>query len=242
MIRPEAYALFPRWILHSGLAMRLATECKTPNAWLLFRTLVEMDCEASPSRPGIVEASFGALGERAGLEPKKVETALKKLRKAGVVRCFLPDNEEEEGLYQIAAPLETPVAWEEVRRSVPGMLDLPDHAFRYALAPPDEVPSEVALETATPGGDGDDAPAADPKLRAVIDLYLDNVSMKMNALILDELRLIAARFDLPLVRKVFARAKAKEVQGLSWILAEIRREQRIKEKAAERRKKPGFEG
>src|SRR5690606_29490958 len=137
--------------------------------------------------------------------------------KSGVMRSFLPDNEEEDALFEIITPLATPTPWEEVRKNHPELFSLPDHQFRYATA--------TATEAPPPTKDGHD-----PKLKEVVDLYLDNVSMKMNAFILDELRLIAARFDLPMVRKVFARARTKEVQSLAWILREIRLEQKVKEK------------
>ncbi len=211
---------FPLWIEQSGLPLHLNETTKSPLAWLVFRKIVELDI-ATNRTPGTVEISLGELGTLVGLDAKKTEATLKKLRKGGVLRSFLPDNDEEPALFQVIAPLPTPVPWETVREQNPTLFKLPDHAFRYATgteeAPPEKPGTEVQ----------------DPKLREVVDLYFSTVSMKMNAFIFDELRLIAARFDLPLIRKVFARARQKEVQTLGWILKEIRREQVVKKQGAE---------
>jgi hypothetical protein len=223
-MKQPGFLLFPLWIERSCLPQYLAEKCKNPHAWAVFRKIVELDL-LSNSEPGTVEISARALGELLGVEPKKTYTAMKKLRKAGVVRAFLPDNEEEEALFQVMRPLETPVSYEQLRRSDPDLLRAPDEAFVYAIGPEDELQH-------------DDLSDADPVLREVVNLYLDNVSMKMNAFIFDELRLIRSRFDLPLIRKVFAKAKKKEIQTLGWILKEARLEQQIREKAKKEKEDP----
>lgn len=212
----EGFIRFPLWIERSGLPARLAEECKTPLAWMIFRKVVELDC-ARNRTPGVVEVSLRDLAELTAIDAKKLEATIRKMRKCAVLRSFLPDNEEEEALFEVIAPLATPIPWEEVRKAVPELFHLSDRQFRYAHAREDAPP---------PSPDG-----TDPKLKEVVDLYLDNVSMKMNAFILDELRLIASRFDLPLVRKVFARARTREVQSLAWILREIRIETKAKRKS-----------
>ncbi len=219
---------FPAWIEYSGLPAYLLGKCKSPHAWVVFKKIVELDC-AENREPGTVEISLNALAERLGMDAKRTRQAVTKLRKGGVLRSFLPDNEEEEALFQIVAPLPTPRSWEDVRRTEATMFGLADEAFRYARA----------TEEPATGNEEDH----DPKLRDVLGLYLDNVSMKMNAFVLDELRLISRRFDMALIRKVFGRAKKKEIQTLGWILREIRREQDVLERAAgERRKADGGDG
>lgn len=219
-LRSNGWIVFPLWIERSGLPLHLNESCKSPHAWALFRKIVELDIAAHPDAPGTVEIGVAALGDLVGLDAARTRQVLAKLRKGGVLRSFLPDNDEEEALFQPLAPLPTPVGWEEVRRRDADLASAPDEAFRYALAPAEQ-----------PVGDAQ-AVDHDPKLREVVNLYLDSVSMKLNAFVLDELRLISARFDMALVRKVFLRAKAKEIQTLGWILKEIRRERDIKEKAA----------
>jgi hypothetical protein len=208
----------PLWLPYSGLPVFIAEKAKTPLAWLLFWTVVQLDCQRHRT-PGIVEITPTELGALCGMTGEQVLKNLPKLRKTGTLRCFLPDNAEEDALLQVITPLETPIPWQAVRDAQPFLRALPDHAFRYAHACEDQPP---------PAG----RDQADPLLREVIDLYFDNVSMKMNAFILDELSLIARQYDLPMIRRVFAKARVKEVQGLSWILGEIRREKQIKERAA----------
>ncbi len=220
----NSWIRFPAWIEHSGLPVFLFEKCKSPQAWVVFKKIVELDCALNRD-PGTVEISIDTLAGRLGMDAKKTRQALTKLRKGGVLRSFLPDNDEEEALFQVVVPLPTPTSWEEVRRMEPDLFGLSDDAFRYAR------PVEAAAAE-----NNDDH---DSKLREVVSLYLDNVSMKMNAFILDELRLINRRFDLPLVRKVFARARKKEIQTLGWILREIRREQDILDRAAEERRRTG---
>lgn len=214
MVNDPVIIRFPRWLELSGLPVYLAEQAKGPAAWLLFRKLVELDCERNARAGGSVDASLASLHAVTGLSPDQVRKTVKKLRKAGLVRCFLPDNDEEDGLFQIIAPVPTPVPWQDVRATHPDLGELDASAFRYATAP----------ENAPPGGDE----APDDVMRAVVDLYLDNISMKLNAITAEELGLIARRYDLGLVRKVFARAKAKEVRTLGWVLREIRVEDRAR--------------
>lgn len=224
-VRNEGWIAFPLWIERSGLPAHMNAACKSPHAWAVFRKIVELDIARNPDAPGTVEIGIAALGDLVGLDAAKTRQALVKLRKSGALRSFLPDNDEEEALFQPIAPMPTPISWEALRAGDRDLARAGDEAFRYARAAADAPPSDAEPQDAEPQDD-------DPKLREVANLYLDNVSMKLNAFVLDELRLIAARFDMALVRKVFLRAKAKEIGTLGWILKEIRRESEIKEKVA----------
>jgi len=219
-IRNDGWIAFPLWLERSGLPAHLNDVCKSPHAWAVFRKIVELDIARNPDAPGTVEIGIAALGALVGLDAARTRQALTKMRKSGALRSFLPDNDEEEALFQPIAPMPTPVSCDALRASDRDLANATDAAFRYATAAPEAPPPDAKPED------------HDPKLREVVNLYLDNVSMKLNAFVLDELRLISGRFDLALVRKVFLRAKAKEVQTLGWILKDIRREHDTKEKAA----------
>jgi hypothetical protein len=162
-----------------------------------------------------VEISLLEIETLTGLTSAQSNAAARKLRKAGLLRYFVPDNEEEPALFQIITPLHTPLPWTEVREREPALQTAPDHSFRYAKETAEALPPDA------------DSPKADDRVREVTDLYLDLVSMKLNTFVLDEIRLIALRYDIGLVRKVFARARQKEVQSLAWILKEVRREMEI---------------
>ncbi len=229
MNQPRAVNVeFPLWIGRSGLPGHLAETCKTPNAWLLFRTIVEQDMMTN-RQPGTVEISLREIETLTGLTAVQAGAAARKLRKAGVLRYFVPDNEEEPALFQVITPLVTPVPWTDVREREAALRSAPDHAFRYAKESSEASPPDAG------------SPKADDRVREVTDMYLDLVSMKLNTFVLDEIRLIAMRYDMALVRKVFARARQKEVQSLAWILKEVRREMEV-EKARTREKKSGEAG
>lgn len=204
-MNPEPRAEFPLWIEWSGLPQHLYDLGKGPAAWLLFRKIVEIDIASHRSAPGVVEVSYATLTAATGLPPDKTRKCVKTLRKGKLLRAFLPDSDDEDALFEVLTPLVTPVPVEELIRDRPELARVSIESLRYALAPArDENPSA--------------------SLNRVVDLYMDLVSMKMNAFILDELRLITERCDIDLVERVFARAKKRGVQSLSWILAELRRE------------------
>lgn len=218
-MRPDGFLKFPAWIERSGLPRHLAETCKTPHAWWVFRRIVELDIETNRV-PGTVEIALDELGARIGLSGDQVAAAAKKLRKPGVLRSFLPDNTEEGALFQVVAPLPTPTDWIALKEAHEDLRELPDSAFRYAVAGAEAPPCE-----------GAPVEEFDTRLREVTDLYLGLVSMKLNTFVLDELWLIATRYDLALIRKAFARARAKQVQSLAWILKEIRVENTAAKKA-----------
>ncbi len=201
----EPQARFPLWLLHSGLPGHLGELSGSAASWTLLRAVVELDIERNPSRPGVVEVPLAELAERTGFKPRALRASITALRKAGCIRAFLPDSVEEPALFEVRVPLPTPIAPADVVRLHAQFDRTPVTDLRYATAPADEA-------------------AHADKLQRVVDLYLDLFSMRMNAFILDELRLICDRCDLELVERVFHRAKKNGAKSLSWILAELRRE------------------
>src|SRR5690242_806929 len=103
------------WLEWSGLP--LALNKIRSGGWAVFKKLVELDCRAHQC-PGTVEVSLGELGERCGFEPEVVEKIVEALRKKKVLRCYVPDNDEELALIEIRVPVKTPLAPEEVARRV----------------------------------------------------------------------------------------------------------------------------
>lgn len=204
-MNPEPRAEFPQWIEWSGLPEHLYALGKGPVPWLLFHKIVELDIASHRSAPGVIEVSFANLAATTGLPADKTRKGVRVLRKAKVLRAFMPDTDDEDALFEILTPLVTPVPVEELIRTRDELARVSIESMRYALAP--------MLD-----------PNPSASLNRVVDLYMDLVSMKMNSFILDELRLITERCDIDLVERVFARAKKRGVQSLSWILAELRRE------------------
>lgn len=203
----------PLWLELSGLPEWLNEKARGGAAWAVFKKLVELDCALNP-RPGLVEISINELAQRTGVDPKTVRRLLTSFRKLEVVACFLPDNDEEEALVQIRVPLPTPLNPDRVRALHPELFERPTHYFRYAQS---ETESEEENTT------------SDPLLEEIVDLYFHTIGLKMNAFILDELRLIRHQFPIELVRRTFQRAAKNDIHSLHWVVRELIRQKRAKD-------------
>ncbi|MEO8376543.1 MAG: hypothetical protein ABI579_02645 [Candidatus Sumerlaeota bacterium] len=221
MERESSYSAFPLWLELSGLPARVNAEGKHPFAWTVFHRIVEEDLRQNAARPAVVELSIQQLAEACGLDAKKARKAIGLLRKAGTVRAFLPENDDEPACFQIITPVPTPKSADEVRAM---------HGGEFVDA---QWPPRYAVEV-TPESDRD-RESRSQKIERVGDLYLNTFSMRLNSLIVDELQLIADRYDLDLIEKVFQLAKKKEVRSLGWVVSEIRRETTIRERAKDLR-------
>lgn len=221
LMKPEQKVWAPLWLEYSGLPRLLNEKIKGGAGWPVFRKIVELDCAAN-AEPEAVEITLEELGERCGVSPDAARKAILSMRKLKLVACFLPDDNEEPALLKVRTPLVTPVPAEEVRsRHAPLFLD-PPQRFRYV---DDEDP-----------GTAEEAEAADPALQEIVDLYFNTVGLKMNAFILDELRLVRHRFSMERVRKTFRRAQQNEIRSLQWIVRElVRMDKKDKDGDAEAR-------
>ena len=115
----EKLAIFPLWLEYSGLPAHLNKKPRGAAVWLVFKKIVELDCEQNVN-PDVVEITISELGQRTGLEPAIVERAIKKLKKEKVLGCFLPDSPEETALLKINVPLKCPVSVEHIKKNFVG--------------------------------------------------------------------------------------------------------------------------
>lgn len=227
MLQPEdrSFAHFPLWLELSGLPAHLNETGKVAYAWVVFHKIVQLDIARNVARPGIVEIAPARLAEACGLDAAKVEKTVKAMRKAAVLRAFLPENEEEDGLFQIITPVPTPIDCDQVRARHPDYFHDTPWPPRYAVA---------VAEEEEPGREEDRE-----KIKKVTDLYFNVFSMKMNSLVLDQLQLISDRYDMTLIRRVFERARAEEARSLSFVLSEIRREVKAKARVEQIKRERG---
>jgi len=79
--------------------------------------------------------------------------------------------------------------------------------YRYSQAGPNQTSTEL---------DGKDT-----ALQEVVDMYFNTVGMKMNAFVLDELRLLRERFELDQIRYAFRRARQNEIRSLNWVVQQL---------------------
>lgn len=210
MRRYEQKTWAPLWLEFSGLPELLNSKIRGGTGWLLFKKIVELDCSLNP-QPGIVEISLVELSQRTGLSVESVRRGAAALRKLEVIASFLPDNDEEEALLRIKVPLSTPRPPAELKQLYPHLFGSEGHYFRYV------DPQEAGIN---------EFEEDDPLLKEIVDLYFNVIGVKMNAFILDELRLIRQRFPMEMVRRTFRRAATNEIHSLAWVVRELIRQKR----------------
>jgi len=198
----EQHVWSPAWLELSGLPEWLNTKVRQ-GAWSVFKKLVEADCEVN-FRPAPFEMTVTELGRRTGMKVETVRRILTGLRRKRLISCFVPDHPDENLLCRIATPLPLPEPRDAVLARLPRAMQREE--LRYL--------DEVALSD-----------ESEELLREIVDGYLDNVSQKMNPMILDELRLLAVRFARERIRKVFARARQIGMDSLHWVMRELVREE-----------------
>jgi hypothetical protein len=190
------------WLEWSGLPAAL--NAARPPAWPVFKKIVEMDCRRNRN-PEAVECSLGELAERCGMEWEKTARAVEALRRKKVLKCFIPDNPDEPGLYRVAVPIRTPKSPEEVARGANDPLLRDPTTFRYVEKPPDP-------------------PEQTKKVQRIIDHYLNVLSQKMNSFIVDEIEVLAERFTLEAIERTIDRGAKHEIQSIGWVARELIRD------------------
>lgn len=203
----EPLAISPLWLEFSGLPSWINGKVRS-GAWVVFKKIVELDCQQN-AIPDIVEAAPVEIAQWTGLSCDIVVKILAKFRQKRLIAMSQGGEPEELALIQIQIPIKTPVSPSEVLRESGKAFLRPGTRLRYAY-PIDETPDDEI------------------RLQQVVDLYFNNISMKMNSFILDELRLVARRFTLESVRKTFNRASLNDAPELRWAVREL-----IKESAPE---------
>ncbi len=191
------------WLELSGLPAEMNDRVRQ-HSWVVFKKIVELDCKRN-RRPEAVEISLGELGSRCGLDPERVGKIAEALSKKKYLACFIPDNEDESGLFQVRVPIRTPRSAEEVALAATDPQLRDPATFRYATADDAEAPDES-------------------KVQHIVDLYLNSLSQKMNSFIVDEIEIIAQRFPLGTVEKMMRRASKLEIRSIGWVTRELIRE------------------
>jgi hypothetical protein len=204
MSHSELKSWSPLWLEYSGLPAHLAEKVRGGGGWPVFKKLVELDCDAN-AEPGTVELPLGELAARCGVAAPALRKIILSLRKLKLVACFLPDHDDEAALFRLRVPLKTPLTIDEIKQAHPRLFVDNPQFFRY-------VDDFQAPE---------DNDATDKDLQEIVDLYFDAISLKMNAFILDELRLVRFRFPMEMVRQMFRRAKQNEIRNLHWVVQEL---------------------
>ncbi len=203
------------WLELCGLPLSITQTAKNPAAWMIFRKIVELDCEAHPSSPGEVETSVAELADRAGVTPDTLHKMIKPLRKMKLLKCFLPDNDDDTAIFKIACPLPVETSRDDIMAILQQAKGTAPLKLRYL----DDTDGKETGDEAT-----------DKTLREVVDMYLNVVGTRINVFVVDELRLLAGRYPIGAIRKAFAAAKANDIRSLGWIGSHLSHSKRCNNK------------
>ena len=206
----------PLWLEYSGLPQLVGEKIRGGFGWVVFRKIVELDCAVNPE-PDTVEITLSELAMRCGVPETAIQRIVVGLRKLKLIKCFLPEDEEEVALLKVTVPLPTPKGRDELKATWPRLFQETPQRFRYL----DDWETVV-----------EESSAEDLVLQEIVDLYFNTVGLKMNAFILDELRLVRTRFRVERIRRVFRRAQQNDIHSLHWIVKELIREKRKLESEA----------
>jgi len=205
-ILDEPVAESPLWLEVAGYPAYLNEKIRS-GAWTVFKKLIELDCAAN-ARPDVFSASVAFIADRVGLDAKVVERVIRGLRKEQLLRFYLPDDPDEEAMFQFITPFRPPTPPETARERVAALTVQKPERLRYI----DEIPASD--------------PAADSLVQQVVDAYLGAFGPRINSFVLDELALLAGRFPLDEIRDAFARAVQTKSPSLWRVVADLRSRRR----------------
>lgn len=197
MVAEELHVHSPMWLEYSGLPEMLNKGIRL-GAWAVFKKLVEIDCLHN-HHPDTFETSVADLAMMIGMDTKTIRSIITRLRRKKLLVCFMPESDDERGLFRINVPLPTPRPAREVKHLFTATFPTGKDFFRYA--------DQHVTETS----------GNDPELQELVDIYLNTVGIRINIFILDELRLLKERFDMNRLREVFAQARERGIKNLRWI-------------------------
>jgi hypothetical protein len=168
--------------------------------------------EGRNSTPGLINLPLNELADLCALDPKELRQAIPILRRLKLLKCFLPDGDEETAAFQILTPLTVPATRQQIiaawRLYAPHTSEAEPY-LRY-IDPPRAGQARCIPDT--------NFPDAMPLL---IDLYFTHCGFKMNAFIIDHLNRVASTYTADEIRSAFRRAEKNETHNFreihSWM-------------------------
>lgn len=190
-------APYPAWINYSGFAAWLTNKSGGESAaWLLFKTLIDIDCRYAVSQR--VDTPIDALTGPTGLTIRQIKATMEIYRELALARYYIPEEESENALIEINTPLPTP----KTHRQVIAM-EIPDPA--------------IAVHRFCDCPEAREMDPNDPVLQEIIDLYLDTCSVRVNAFIVDRLKALRHRADIGAIRWAFKTTKKNNSHSLDMV-------------------------
>lgn len=193
---------FPRWLEFSRLPQKIADQLGI-DAWLIFKKLIELDCLANP-QPDLFKESVSRIAQMVGVDPPRVHQLLESLRNLQYIECYLPENDAEPVYLKIQGPISTPIA--------PSEIPFVDGGLKGALEPITlryyHPPESAKLENGS-------------KFAQILHWYFDLCGMKMNNIILEDLKELESNFEVDQIKAVFLKAKQNNVRSLNYIFKQL---------------------
>lgn len=180
MAKRDLYVRLPRWLEVSGLPEKLCREHGSA-AWLVFRKLCEIDCEANLV-PDWFSVTLPDLVTWTGLDRKSISAVL-----ACIQAEHLAETQKIGDGWRVRIQVPLPVPREEsaIRAKLRAMgLNAPGIRLRYLR---DE--------------------GSEDRFVKVLELYQGVFGTRMTSQLADELREIAETFEWPVIEEAFADAR-----------------------------------
>ena len=202
----ERYLRFPRWLESTGLPEQLNHEVD-PQAWIVFRRLVEEDL-AQNLFPDWVDYSCLDWPTTCGIERESGNRIFRSLGEKGLIEIRDLGESEEFLQYKVASPLPVPKSPQEILAALE-QLGLPTEPeiWRYW--------EENRGET---------------KYEKILRLYEMTCGLKMSSRIIEDLVELAEQYPYRQLEKGFAAAREEGVTALGWIrkyLKRVRKDERV---------------
>jgi hypothetical protein len=190
------WVTFPRWIEESGLPAHLVETCGA-GGWLVFRKLVEIDCEENLT-PQWFSFSLPRTATWVGLPVERLLNSLAQLEEGGWIQRL--DREMTVQQARIHVPLQVPVAESQIRQNLEATCNAKGGRFllRYA----------------------DDVSGLD-RVERVLYLYQMLFGPRFSPKVVQDLEEIANTYDQALIYESFAEAFDRKIKTFSWIKSHL---------------------
>jgi excisionase family DNA binding protein len=123
---PKMCLKFPKWLEYSGLPRQL-NEKHGPEAWPIFRALVESDFDRQALKERVFPVDLEELSERTGYDHGMVQGIVRALEKEGMILAH--GGTDGQPMISIRTPLPTPKLLLDIGFSQGGVRGAPDKAF-----------------------------------------------------------------------------------------------------------------
>ncbi|MCX7919039.1 MAG: hypothetical protein N3A72_05415 [bacterium] len=193
---------FPRWLEFSGLPQKIAGQLGV-DGWLILKKLIELDCLSNP-QPDLFYEPIERIAQMTGVASSRVRALLESLRELEYIDCYLPETDAEPAYLKIRSPISTPIKPTEIPFADGGLNGATDPiTIRYY-----HPAKPVKLENGT-------------KFAQILHWYFDLCGMRMNNIILDELKELEANFDIDKIKAAFQKAKQNNIRSLNYVFKQL---------------------